>query len=68
MKGHVMLHQKIGLCNPKSKRFEDLTGLIVVSINVQGPGDEATELLMGAEKELNKIPIMMPSSAKRTYK
>jgi len=58
----------MGLCNPKAKEFEKLTGLIVLSINVQGPGDEATELLMGGEKELAKIPIMMPSSAKRTYK
>ena len=58
----------MGLCNPKAKKFEDLTGLVVLSINVQGPGDEATELLMGGEKELAKIPIMMPSSAKITYK
>ena len=50
MKNHVMLHQKVGVCNPNSDDFSKLTGILIVSINVQGPGCEATELTMGTPK------------------
>jgi hypothetical protein len=50
MDGHVMLNQMIALTNPDSKDFSKVTGYIIVSINVLGPGDEATQLEMGTEK------------------
>jgi hypothetical protein len=58
----------IGLTNPDSKDFSKVTGFIVVSINVQGPGDEATQLEMGNEKQISEKAPLMPSSVKKQYK
>lgn len=54
--------------NPDSDDFSKITGSLVVSINVQGPGDEATELKMGTPKDAEAKPPIMPASAKREYK
>lgn len=45
-----------------------MTGSLVISVNVQGPGDEATELKMGSTKEWDANQIIMPSSVKKEYK
>ena len=68
MENHVMLHQLIGLTNPDSKDFSKVTGYITVSINVQGPGDEATQLEMGTDKQVAEKAPLMPSSVKKKYK
>ena len=34
----------LGLNNPNSKDFSKITGYLTVSVNVQGPRDEATQL------------------------
>lgn len=68
MDDHVMLHQQIGLTNPDSKDFSKITGYITVSINIQGPGDEATQLEMGTEKQTTEKAPLMPSSVKKQYK
>ena len=44
MKKHVMMNQRLGLANPNGDDFSKMTGNLVVSINIQGPGDDATEL------------------------
>lgn len=67
-KDHVMMHQRIGLTNPNGDDFSKMTGSLVVSINVQGPGDEATELKMGSTKDWDENQIIMPSSVKKEYK
>ena len=64
-KNHVMLHQRLGLSNPNSEDFSKMTGNLVVSINIMGPGDDATELKMGTSEEIDKNPIIMPSSVKK---
>lgn len=45
-----------------------MTGLLVVSVNVQGPGDEAQELKMGTDTEVAENKIIMPASVKKLYK
>ena len=40
-KNHVMMHQRLGLTNPNGEDFSKMTGNIVISMNIQGPGDEA---------------------------
>ena len=54
--------------NPNSDDFSKITGALVVSINAQGPGDEATELKMGTPKDAEVKQMIMPASAKREYK
>lgn len=63
-----MMHQTLGLTDPNGDDFSKMSGSLVVSINVQGPGDEATELKMGTAKEIDEKPIIMPSSVKKRYK
>ena len=47
MPKHSMINQTIGCNNANSKDFSKIRGYIVVSINIQGPGDEAEELKTG---------------------
>jgi len=68
MKKHVMENQTIGLCNPNSKDFSEITGYLIVNVNIQGPGDEASELKMGTEKDFAAKSPLMPSSVKKSYK
>lgn len=67
-KNHVMMHQRIGLTNPNGDDFSKMTGTLAVSINVQGPGDEASELVMGTTNDWDAKQIIMPSSVKKEYK
>ena len=67
-KDHAMMHTVLGLNNPNSKEFSKITGYLTVSINVQGPGDEAVEMQMGSDSEINQnIPLISPS-IKKSYK
>ena len=68
MAGHVMLHQQIALQPVDGKDFNSVSGYLAVSINVQGPGDEATQLKMGTDKELNEKKPLLPASIKKVYK
>ena len=45
-----------------------MTGFLVVSLNVSGPGDPAVELKSGSQAEIEEKPIIMPSSVKKNYK
>lgn len=54
--------------DPNGEDFSKMTGTLILSINVQGPGDDAQELKMGSTKEIEKNSIMMPSSVKKEYK
>lgn len=56
------------MANPNGDDFSKMTGNLVLSVNVQGPGDEATELKMGTAAEIEKSPIIMPSSVQKRYK
>lgn len=68
MKNHTMEHQTIGLNNPNSDDFSKVTGYLTISVNIQGPGDEASELKMGTEKDFSEKAPLMPASVKKTYK
>lgn len=63
-----MLHQRLGLTNPNSEDFSKMTGNLIMSINVMGPGDDATELKMGSAAEIEENPVIMPASVKKQYK
>lgn len=41
MQNHVMMHQRLGLTNPNGDDFSQMSGNLVVSLNIQGPSDEA---------------------------
>ena len=56
------------MTNPGGEDFRKMTGTIICSVNVQGPGDEATELKMGTNKEIEETEVIMPSMVKKTYK
>ena len=45
-----------------------VTATIAVSINVTGPGDEALELKLGSEEQLNEKPPLLPTAIEKTYK
>lgn len=68
MKDHCLLHQQFGLSNPDSKDYSKITGYTTVSINVQGPGDEAAELKLGSPSEIKEKKPILPASVKRNYK
>ena len=68
MKNHCLLHQQFGLSNPNSKDYSKITGYTTASINVQGPGDEATELKLGSPSEIKEKKPILPASVKRNYK
>jgi len=68
MKNHTMEHQLVGIANPEAKDFSKITGQIALSVNVQGPGDEARELKMGSDEEVKAKGPLMPSSIKNVYK
>ena len=52
----------------EGKDFNSVSGYLAVSISVQGPGDEATQLKMGTDKELNEKKPLLPASIKKIYK
>lgn len=68
MKDHCLLHQQFGLSNQKSTDQSKITGYVTVSINVQGPGDEATELKLASSSEMQEKKPILPASVKRNYK
>lgn len=50
MENHAMRYQTIGLNNPESEDFTDISGYVTISVQVIGPGDEAIELNMVDDK------------------
>lgn len=67
-KNHTMMHQKVGVTDPNGEDFSKMTGLICMSININGPGDDAQELVMGTNKEIEKNKVIMPSAVIKVYK
>ena len=68
MESNVMKHQWIALNNPDGSDFSKITGYVAVSIQVQGPGDEAVELKLGSKETLNKKKPLVPTQIKKEYK
>ena len=54
--------------NPDAKDPAKITANIAVSINVKGPGDEAIQLKIGTDKEVETKLPMVPASIKKEYK
>ena len=67
-KNHLIENQLFGINNPSSKDFSKITGYIALSINVQGPSDEAQQLQLGTEKQIEEKPPLIPASIKKSYK
>jgi len=68
MADHCMLNQQLGLNDPEAENASEIKGFVAVSINVQGPDDEAHELNMASEKVImEKVPLI-PTAIKKSYK
>ena len=52
MKDHCLMNQLISLSNPNSGDATKISGFVALSIQVQGPGDEAVELQLASDKQL----------------
>lgn len=63
-----MLNQGLGLNDPDAENSNEIKGFVGVSINVQGPSDEAQELTMVSEKVLMEKPPLIPTAIKKSYK
>ena len=68
MKNHCMLNQMIALNNPSGADFTKITGYIAVSVQVLGPGDEAVELKLASDKQLDIHKPLIPTQIKKQYK
>ena len=68
MDGHTMLNQQLGLNDPEAENSNAIKGFVGVSVNVQGPDDEAQELNMVSEKVLMEKPPLIPTAIKKKYK
>lgn len=69
---HTIFHNWIGLINPLSDDVEDataITGYMKISMNIQGPGDQAQQLndMVGLDKCEENI-VIMPESIRKQFK
>lgn len=64
---HCIQHQWIALFNPEGENFSDISGYLLVSISVQGPGDEQVQLEEQCGPEADK-EVMMPAQIKKEFK
>ena len=58
----------LGFNLPDSSDASKITGNLAVTIHLQGPGDEGKQLAMGADKDINAKPPLVPLSIKKKYK
>lgn len=68
MKDHVMMHQQLAINNDEADDFSKISGIVVVSINVQGPNDTPIELVMGSSKDIMHNKCLMPPSVSTKFK
>jgi hypothetical protein len=68
MKEHCLMNQELGLNDPDAENANEIKGFVGVSINVQGPNDDAQELTMVSEKVLMEKPPLIPTAIKKSYK
>lgn len=68
MEQHCLLNQGLGLNDPDADNSNEIKGFVGVSINVQGPDDEAQELTMASDKVLMEKPPLIPTAIKKSYK
>lgn len=68
MEEHCLLNQGLGLNDPDADNSNEIKGFVGVSINVQGPDDEAHELTMVSDKVLMEKPPLIPTAIKKSYK
>lgn len=61
MKNHTLQNQLIGLNNPASGDYAKITGYLAVSVQVQGPNDEAVELKLASDEQLQIKKPMIPT-------
>lgn len=64
MKDHAMMHQWIGLSNPESVDFNEITCYLKLSISVIKGGDENVQLEVDQRPNADE-KIMMPASIKK---
>lgn len=60
-------HQWVALDNPDCEDYENMKGLLKISANVTGPGDNAQKLEPHVGAEPEKMNMFMSPSIKRTY-
>jgi len=56
------------MTNPEADDKTKTSGFLVVSINLIGPGDEAAQLKLGTDKEVNAKKPWMPTNVVKKYK
>lgn len=66
-KDHKMEHMWVGLENPDAEDFENMKGLMKISVNVTGPKDNAQRLESAVGPEPDKMKMFMSPSIKRTF-
>ena len=66
-KNHKVEHQWLGLDNPDAEDFENMKGLVQISANVTGPGDNAQKLEAHFGPEPEKMKMFLSPSIKRTF-
>ena len=62
-----MEHMWVGLENPDVEDFENMKGLMKISVNVTGPKDNAQRLESATGPEPDKMKMFMSPSIKRTF-
>ena len=68
MDNHTLNNQMLAFTNPTADDKSKISGYVMVSIQVQGPGDEAAQLKMGTDPKAAKKAPWMPSSVQKNYK
>ena len=58
---HTIQHQWVGLINPESKNYNEITGNLKVSLNITGDGDKKVLLEMPSEPEDPNAELIMPA-------
>ena len=68
MKDHVVHNQPVSFTNPEAEDKTKIVADLSVSINIQGPGDEASQLKIGTDPKASKRKPWMPASVHKQYK
>ena len=59
---HVFHNQQICFTNPDADDKSKITASFTISMNIQGPGDEAVQLKIGTDKDAPTYKPWMPAS------
>lgn len=65
---HAIFHQWVALSNPKSNKFNEITGYLKLSVSVIGPGDE--QVALNEDTRIDKTEnhfIMKPPHIETRY-